>query len=103
MTENQFRDREIIPLLKSFNNSYYFIKEAVSVRGIPDIICCIDGKFVALEVKKSKSSLNHSRTKLQNYTIEKIIDANGVALFVFPENWSTVKNILCSLAGIKQP
>jgi hypothetical protein len=46
--------------------------------GLPDIICCINGKFVALEVKIPSGKL----TKLQNYTIERIQSANGKAFKV---------------------
>ena len=43
--------------------------------GIPDIICCIDGRFVAFEVKTPSGKL----TKLQEITIQRINDANGKA------------------------
>jgi len=45
-------------------------------RGVPDIICCVNGSFVALEVKRP----GHSRlTDLQALTIERIREAGGVA------------------------
>jgi len=43
--------------------------------GIPDIICCIDGRFVAFEVKTPSGKL----TKLQEITIQRINDAKGKA------------------------
>lgn len=43
--------------------------------GIPDIICCVRGKFVAFEVKTASGKL----TKLQEATIQKIKDAKGKA------------------------
>ncbi|EPR07993.1 VRR-NUC domain-containing protein [Ruminiclostridium papyrosolvens] len=43
--------------------------------GIPDIICCIGGKFVAFEVKTASGKL----TKLQEATIKKINEAKGKA------------------------
>jgi Holliday junction resolvase len=46
--------------------------------GIPDIICCIDGRFVAFEVKTDTGKL----TKLQETTIAKIQKAKGKAFKV---------------------
>jgi len=43
--------------------------------GIPDIIVCLDGRFLAFEVKTEKGKL----TKLQEATIAKINAANGKA------------------------
>ena len=43
--------------------------------GLPDIICCIGGRFVAFEVKVPSGKL----TKLQETTIKKIKAAKGEA------------------------
>lgn len=48
------------------------------VAGIPDIIACIGGRFVAFEVKVPGNKL----TKLQEITIQKIKDAKGQAFMV---------------------
>jgi Holliday junction resolvase len=46
--------------------------------GIPDIICCIQGRFVAFEVKTETGTLS----KLQENTIARIIRAKGEAFKV---------------------
>lgn len=46
--------------------------------GIPDIICCYKGRFIAFEVKTEKGKA----TKLQEATIEKIKMAGGTAVIV---------------------
>jgi len=46
--------------------------------GLPDIICCICGKFVAFEVKTPTGKV----TALQRSTINKIINADGIAHIV---------------------
>ncbi|GHU82192.1 hypothetical protein FACS1894196_0110 [Clostridia bacterium] len=43
--------------------------------GLPDIICCINGRFVAFEVKTPAGKL----TKLQEIAMAKINAANGSA------------------------
>jgi Holliday junction resolvase len=49
-----------------------------SVAGIPDIICCLNGRFVAFEVKTETGKL----TKLQGSTIARIKAAKGKAFMV---------------------
>ena len=46
--------------------------------GIPDIICCLRGRFYGFEVKKEDGE----PTKLQEATIRKIQNAGGTALVV---------------------
>lgn len=59
--------------------------------GIPDIIVCIGGRFVAFEVKTDKGKL----TKLQEITIEKIQAAGGMAVMV--TSVEQVENIIKNL------
>jgi hypothetical protein len=52
--------------------------------GIPDIIACIGGRFVAFEVKTpgERGTAPSKLTKLQEITIQKIKDAKGQAFKV---------------------
>lgn len=55
--------------------------------GIPDIIVCYKGRFIALEAKVGKNQ----PTKLQAATIDKIRQAGGIASVVYSlENVKTV-------------
>ncbi|MCL2194343.1 MAG: VRR-NUC domain-containing protein [Oscillospiraceae bacterium] len=51
---------------------------AYGTAGLPDIICCYRGRFVAFEVKTATGK----PTKLQNHTIAKIKAAKGEAFIV---------------------
>ena len=59
--------------------------------GIPDIICCLNGRFVAFEVKTPSGKL----TKLQESTIQKIKAAKGEAFKVTSvgETKEIIKNL----------
>ena len=46
--------------------------------GIPDIICCYRGRFVALEAKTDTGNV----TKLQEITLRQITEAGGIAAVV---------------------
>ena len=46
--------------------------------GLPDVICCINGRFVGLEIKTPKGKA----TALQTAVLRKIRDSGGVARIV---------------------
>lgn len=60
-----------------------FKTNELSVSGIPDILGCYKGKFIALEAKRSSK---HKATELQIYILNKIKNAGGFAEVIFPEN-----------------
>jgi hypothetical protein len=72
----------------------FFFKEhggQYGTAGLPDIICCIGGRFVAFEVKAPSGK----PSKLQEITIAKIKAAKGEAFIV--RSVGEVKKILDSL------
>lgn len=58
--------------------------------GIPDILACIDGKFVAIEVKAP----NGKPTVVQLVTLRKIRTTGGFGLLLYPEDYEHFKNWL---------
>lgn len=61
------------------DRNYWFFKVHGSIfqpSGIPDILACINGKFVAIEVKRSKGGIV---SPLQKAQIEKIKENGGIA------------------------
>ena len=89
MLEKSITDK-ILKYLKSRDCCFAFKEHGglYGSSGIPDIICCFNGKFIAFEVKTDKGKL----TKLQEITIQKINDAKGKAFKV--TSLVEVKNIL---------
>jgi Holliday junction resolvase len=68
---------KIIKFLKGIGA--YVVKTIIVNRnGVPDIICCLNGKFIAFEVKDLKGKI----TPLQEYNIELIKKAGGKAYLV---------------------
>jgi len=62
-------------------------------RGVPDVLVCYRGRFVAIEIKRP----GQSPTKLQCAVIEQIQDAGGVAKVV-----TSVSDVRRVVAGIKE-
>ena len=70
----------ILRLLKKTPNCFCWKEHGgmYGTAGIPDIIACIGGRFVAFEVKVPGNKL----TKLQEITLQRIKDAKGQAFKV---------------------
>lgn len=92
--ETIFKHR-IRPLLNRLPRATWFKIQQVSIRGIPDFLGCVAGRFVALELK---ASAKHSPDALQQYNLNAIEKAGGVALTVFPENWDATLAFLKKLS-----
>lgn len=45
--------------------------------GVPDILCCYKGRFVALEVKRDNYAKMNETSELQQRTIKQIIEAEA--------------------------
>lgn len=94
--ETVFKNR-IRPLLDALPNSWWFKTQQVSLRGIPDMIGCLNGQFVALELKKdAKAPIG----KLQVHILEKIADAGGFSAVVYPENWEEIYGVLRKMSQL---
>jgi len=74
---------------------YWPVSNGMGVHGIPDCLCCYEGKLFAFEVK-APGKRNHKRrgaTALQELQINKIKKAGGVAAVV--DCVSEVKELMC--------
>lgn len=90
MSEQAFQ-KKVIDYLKS--NNCYVIKTIVCNRsGIPDIIACKSGRFIAIECKSGTKA-----TALQLMNIEKIKSCGGSAIVL--ENKSDWKEKINLLLG----
>ena len=77
------------------NNCWYvkFFANAMTRKGVPDILACVNGHFVGIEVKAEKGIVS----ELQKYNIEKIKKANGIALILRPSNFDEFKLLIKEL------
>ena len=68
---------------KYFGNGY-------STVGIPDLIMCVNGYFVAVEIKSETGKI----TQLQFANIQLINEAGGVALILRPSGFEDFKKLI---------
>ena len=83
--------KKVVDHLKSLGVYYFFpVASGYMKSGVPDIVCCIKGKFVAIECKAGKGKT----TALQDLELEKIRQAKGFAYVVHENNIQDLKELL---------
>lgn len=89
--------KSILKYLKTLPRCFFWKEHGgiYGTSGIPDIIVCIDGRFIALEVKTQKGKT----TPLQNAAIRKIRSSGGFAFVV--RSVEEAKNAINSATGGK--
>lgn len=82
---------KVVKILKDYGVYYFFAAaNGYGRAGIPDIICCVNGKFIAIECKAG----SNTTTALQDREIDAIRAAKGVAAVINETNIDLVEQIL---------
>lgn len=97
--ETVFRQNTVIPDLRMLPNTAFFPIQQKTIKGDPDFLVCINGLFVAIELKSDKGQLS----KLQEYKMNYILRARGITFVVTPGSWTKAYNILRQLAYDGEP
>ena len=63
--------------------------------GIPDLLICVNGYFVAVEIKGDRGK----PSDLQLYNIERIKKAGGIAMVLYPTDFDDFKQLIRELKG----
>jgi Holliday junction resolvase len=58
--------------------------------GVPDILACVNGQFVAIELKTETGRLS----KLQEYNLAKIKESGGQALVLRPSGFAAFQELI---------
>lgn len=95
MLESEFQ-RIVLKKLRAIPNTFWVkINDRVTC-GLPDILGCVAGIFIAIELK-TKSKV----TALQAYTLRRIDTANGQTFVATPENWPEVFDLIAKFAQLR--
>lgn len=73
-------------VLKTFSNG-------IQREGIPDLLVCCNGYFLAVELKASKGK----PSELQLWNIDQIRKANGIAIVLYPDQFSQFQKLVEAL------
>jgi len=84
--EKKVKDK-VVAVLKQ-RGAYYFFPSTFGLgrSGVPDIICCSNGRFLAIECKAGKNT----PTPLQIREMTAIAEAGGIAIVVNEDNLDAV-------------
>jgi Holliday junction resolvase len=78
------------------NEDAWFVKffaNSFTKKGIPDVLACVSGYFIGIEVKAEHGS----PTKLQIYHCEQIRKAGGFAFILYPSGFDKFKEFIENL------
>lgn len=89
----------VVKLLNKYDAYYFFpATHGYGRSGVPDIVCCVKGKFVAIECKAGKNTT----TALQDREINRIRTAEGHAMVVNEDNIDLLEQVLKELTHVNQ-
>ena len=71
--------------LKTIKDIWFSKIQQVAIRGTPDFLVCLRGKFIAMELK-----VDSPLTLLQKYNLKRIEKSGGEAMVVTPDNWKEI-------------
>lgn len=96
MAQEKTFENKIKKYLKS-KGAYYvkYFGNAYSTNGTPDILACVNGYFIGIEVKAQNGRFDPEG--LQAVKINDIRQAGGFAYVVYPSGWSKLKDIIDGL------
>jgi Archaeal holliday junction resolvase (hjc) len=87
---------KVTNILKKMGAYYFFPATGGYGRsGVPDIVACLEGQFVAIECKSGKNTM----TALQEREMKNILAANGVGLCVNEANVGVLEQALKNLSS----
>jgi hypothetical protein len=85
--ETKFKEKVLVKL-RQVPKSYWIKIQSVAIRGIPDILGVVNGRFVALELKVPPNRLHAG--SLQWFTLKALEAAGAVAREVIPDNFDEI-------------
>jgi len=94
--EKKVKDK-VVKILKS-HGIYYFFPTTFGMgrSGVPDIICCFNGVFLAIECKAGKNKT----TALQDMEIAAIRKAGGTAFVINENNINEIEDFINATSEI---
>ena len=97
--ETRFKERVKEDLKRISKHCWHTKVQQRAIRGTPDILACVCGVFIAIELKRSAAE---EPDRLQRLNIERIKLAGGIGLVAFPENWAEVYKEILSIVDSKK-
>jgi len=87
--------KKVVTILKQAGAYYFYpVTGGYGASGVPDIICCYQGRFIGIECKAGKNK----PTKLQELNLERIEATGGIAMVINETNIDLVQQTIDALS-----
>ena len=96
-SETRFKE-QVIEDLKLLKNCWFLKTQEKARRGVPDLLLCVKGNFVAIELKTDYGVV----APLQEHILGKILAAEGLAFVATPETWESQLRCILTISGSPQ-
>jgi hypothetical protein len=91
--ETVFKEK-VLKRLRAIPHTWVCKVQQVSKVGTPDILICLAGAFIVIELKTDEGVLS----EIQKFNLQKIGSCGGIAMVVFPANFIESMTFLESIA-----
>ena len=91
---------EIKKVLKGYGSDISYcmpIGGAYGKSGVSDFVCCIFGRFVAIEAKYDR--VKNPPTELQSLYMRQVVMAGGIAIVIDANNVLSLKDMIDTIKG----
>jgi Holliday junction resolvase len=96
MTPEKKVKQRVVAQLKTLGAYYFYpVTGGFGSSGVPDIVCCYQGRFIGIECKAGKGKT----TALQDKNLTAISEAGGVAMVVNEENVDLLTQVLSTIGN----
>lgn len=93
MTPEKKVKTKVTNILKEYGIYYFYpVTGGYGMSGVPDIVCCYNGRFLAVECKAG----SNKTTALQDKNIRQIRECGGTALVINEDNIEEVREWICT-------
>jgi Holliday junction resolvase len=81
------------------NNCWYvkYFANGYTKRGVPDLLCCVNGYFLAIEVKAE----NGKPSELQKWNVSKIRHCGGLSFILYPSQFENFKELVKTMKSFE--
>jgi hypothetical protein len=85
--------KKVVEILKQYNAYYFYpVTGGFGASGVPDIVACVNGRFLGIEVKADAKK--RGPTALQQKNLNEINKTGGVGVVIDANNLDTLAEVL---------
>lgn len=96
--ETVLRQNLVRPFLQTLKNTFFEPIQQATIRGSPDFVLCIHGRFCSLELK----DVGEEPRPLQELKLFKVTRTGGLRIVADRDNWKQVKELLSKMDQSKE-